>query len=302
MEGGTAAFRNFFQRWSTAVDEPLAPSALRSSIARKEAAFEGCASQTAAATAFAKDFEESMAAHNKEWLTWGTLAQYSVGLAQQPVLTAITTQLDRLRRGTKRAFEHREAQQVAASLGLLEAPADAGRVWPVAGARPPLPRAPPPGRFLELGPPGPFLELGPSSAGVGAGARGHSPWRGPDWSRAARAAVGRKLGHSGMALGTRASNPGRYISLVGNTATWGASSYFANEMLAEATRWTSRVQDGGFAGIDPRELLPALMCQGATEDALRAKVPVELANRPETVRLLSAWWVQGAGDAFRADF
>ena len=92
------------------------------------------------------------------------------------------------------------------------------------------------------------------------------------------------------------------LSLAGNTATWGDSSYFANEMLAEATRWTSRVQDGGFARIDPRELLPALMCQGTTEDALRAKVPAELANRPETVRLLSAWWAQGAGEAFRADF
>ena len=89
------------------MDEPLAPSALRSLIASKEAAFEGCASQTAAATAFAKDCEEFMEAHNKEWLTWGKLAQYSAGLAPQPVLTAHTTQLDKLRRGTKRALGHR---------------------------------------------------------------------------------------------------------------------------------------------------------------------------------------------------
>ena len=73
-------------------------------------------------------------------------------------------------------------------------------------------------------------------------------------------------------------------------------------MLAEATRWTTQVHDGGFARIDPRELLPALTCQGTTEDALRTKVPAALANRPETFRLLSALWVQAAGEAFRADF
>ena len=281
------------------MDEPLDPGALRSLIASKEAAFEACGSQSVAATAFAKDFEESMAAHNKEWLTWGTLAQYSVSLAQQPVLTAITTQLDRLRRGTKRAFEHREAQQVAASLGLLEAPADAGRVWPGAGARPPLPRAPPPGQFLELGPPGPFLELGPSSAGVGAGARGHSPWRGPDWPRAARAAMGRRLGHTGTALGWKAGSP---LVLAGDKVTWGACSYFANEMLAEATRWVAQVGDGGFAHIAPRELLPALICQSKSEDGLRGKMPAAPTGWPETIQLLSTWWVRGAGKAFRADF
>ena len=73
-------------------------------------------------------------------------------------------------------------------------------------------------------------------------------------------------------------------------------------MLAEATRWAAQVGDGGFAHIAPRELLPALMCQSKTEDALRGKMPAALAGRPETIRLLSDWWVRASGEAFRADF
>ena len=145
---------------------------------------------------------------------------------------------------------------------------------------------------------------GPTSPSAGpAGGGGSLPvgWQ-PSWSRAQQAAARRwKRALPGAPVGRGLAPPGE-VSISGDVVTWAGTSYFWAPLFAE---FSARLRGAGAPGLGhqaPVGLAPALICTAPGEDGFRRRVPVEFAAQPVLFEVLTNWWAQGLGEAFRADF